>query len=163
MKKSDIFRAGFTLIELLVVIAIIGVLATVILAVTGSARTKGADAAVKANLQSVRTQSGVFYANNNLSYLPSGGSTFAIAVCPAYNAAGTNMLSRDRNMADAIAEATSKGGNSNRCYNSATVWAVAVGLKSSATASWCVDSAGASKSVAFAPAGAINAVTFECN
>jgi prepilin-type N-terminal cleavage/methylation domain-containing protein len=156
-------KKGFTILELLVVIAIIGVLATIVLAVTGDARSKGGDAAVKSNLQAIRTQSGIFYADNGLSYLPSGGSTFALAACPAYNVAGTNMFARDLSMNSAIVEATARGSGVNRCYNSSSLWAVAVGLKSNANASWCIDSGGASKSVAAAPATAINGATFVCN
>jgi len=144
-------KKGFTLIELLVVVAIIGILSSIVLTSLKDSRTKGDDAAVKANLNTTRGQAELFFSNNSNSFLPSGGSTFSIAVCPAYNAAGTNMLSKDKTIAEAIAEAVKRGGNGSRCYNSSGAWAVAIGLKSGGTAgdtipdSWCVDSGGASK------------------
>lgn len=60
---------GFTLIELLVVIAIIGILASVVLASLNTARDKGADAAIRSNLNNARAQAELYYDDNDNSYL----------------------------------------------------------------------------------------------
>ena len=52
---------GFTLIELLVVIAIIGVLSAVVLASLNTARSKGNDAAIKSDLNGIRTQAAIYH------------------------------------------------------------------------------------------------------
>lgn len=157
------FKKGFTLLELLVVVAIIAILVSVTLVALSDSRNKGADAAVKSNLNTIRGQSELFYSNNDNSFLPIGGSTFGIATCPVYNASGTNMLSKDKTIADAIAEAVKRGSNGSSCYNSGLNWAIAVGLKTNANTSWCIDSGGESKQVASVSTSAINATTFTCN
>ena len=163
MKNQKILNQGFTLIELLISVAIIAILATVVILSTTAAKNKGEDSGVKTNLHTVINQAELFFINNGNTYLPTPGSAFGIAACPAYvGATGTNMLSQDKIIANAIAQATLNG-NLNACYNSDSRWAVAVGLKSVSTDSWCVDSTGASKQVAAVPASAINSSTFICN
>ena len=64
----NIKTKGFTLIELLVVIAIIGILSSVVLASLNSARSKGTDAAIKAEMGNIRAGMEVWYDTNNNSY-----------------------------------------------------------------------------------------------
>ncbi len=157
------FKKGFTLLELLVVVAIIAIIVSVTLVSLNDSRNKGADAAVKSNLSTIRGQSELFYSNNDNKFLPPGGSTFDIASCPGYDPSGTNMFSSDKTISNAITEAVRRGANGSSCYNSALYWAIAVGLKSNPNRSWCIDSGGDSKEVASAPATAINDATFSCN
>jgi len=63
---------GFTLIELLVVVAIIGILATVVLASLGSARSRARDARRMADMKNIQTALELYFLDNG-SY-PSTGS-----------------------------------------------------------------------------------------
>jgi type IV pilus assembly protein PilA len=155
-------KKGFTLIELLVVAAIIALLTALVLGYLGSAKNKGNNAGVETNLHTVINQAESFFLDNGNSYLPSGGINVT-GVCPTiYDAAGTNMFSKNKATIDTIAEAVSVG-NGSSCYNSAGNYAVAVGLTLTPNTSWCVDSSGAAKEEAFSPSGAINPLTFLCN
>src|SRR3989344_9319845 len=98
-------QSGFTIIELLVVIAIIGVLASIILVALNSARNKGTDAKVKANLSALRTQAELFYDKND-NY----GTTSDICV-----GAGAGTLFLDPNIAIIVDGASYPGLQTVRC------------------------------------------------
>lgn len=133
---------GFTLIELLVVIAIIGILSSVVLASLNSARSKGNDAGVKANLATVGTQSALYLADNSNSY-----GTFARATCPTPGTASATLFG-DTTVQNAIAAALlDSSGGSSSCASTNSAFTVAVSrpaeVASTTSVYWCVDSTGA--------------------
>ena len=129
------------MIELLVVIAIIGILASVVLAATNNARTKGYDAATIADLDNMRAQAELFYSNNN-AY-----SSATIATYPSTGCAVANSVFTDATITTAIAAITTSAGTAPVCGNSGTNGAKATGWAMSAVtragpSTWCVDSTG---------------------
>jgi prepilin-type N-terminal cleavage/methylation domain-containing protein len=147
MKKN--FKGGFTLIELLVVIAIIGILASVVLASLNTARAKGADANIKANLANARAQAELFYDSSATSsyagVCASGALTINALVDAASKTAGTTL-----NTTLTTAQSTT----TSVCHENGTAWAASVPLKqqnlisaSSAVDYYCVDSSGAAKTI----------------
>ena len=73
------FIRGFTLIELLVVIAIIGILAGIVLASLGGARSKGKDATVTSAIRSLKNQMELDYNPPNGNYNSSFTVSSAVA------------------------------------------------------------------------------------
>ena len=149
---------GFTLIELLVVIAIIGILASVVLASLGAARTKSRDAAVKSQMQQIRTQAEIFHTYNN-SYTGTGSAYIndSINECIGPATAGTMFSPSSANGISALMQGASNSGagapSGSRvfCAVYPQTWAFAAPLHNptGSNTGWCVDSQGASKQVSF--------------
>jgi type IV pilus assembly protein PilA len=130
---------GFTLIELLVVIAIIGILSSVVLASLNTARGKGANAAVKANLAGIRAQTEIVYDNAPGTY---------VNVCT--NPVVVSGINAAKSAAGITSATTIQGAGTNTtavCNSIATGWAIQVPLKvgegaGATTILWCVDGVG---------------------
>ncbi len=148
MKKNS----GFTLIELLVVVAIIGILASVVLASLNSARGKGADAAIKGELSSLRAQAEIVYDSVG-SYGTAAGTNCATDAAPT--GATASSIFADAGIVKLTTSLTKRNSNGINCSSTTTAWAVAADLTQGG--SWCVDSTGSSAKNAGAAAGAITA------
>jgi prepilin-type N-terminal cleavage/methylation domain-containing protein len=143
---------GFTLIELLVVIAIIGILASIVLVSLNSARNKGKDARIIADVQQTRS---IFETGYNGSAYPdlynwnnlncNGGVANNIAVgtfVNCVNAAGPGNTALGTLNTDA---STQGGGLFVTLGGNATIvnaYAIRGQLVSSTTQYFCIDSTG---------------------
>ncbi len=142
---------GFTLIELLVVIAIIGILSSVVLASLTTARSKGTDAAIQADMANSRAQAELWYSSNGSNYGTGATAGTSYANCAVTTTmfaslTGTGALTNLLN--DAATKSGSTIANANRVVCSADAaiiskWAVMA--STTGTGNVCVDSSGASK------------------
>jgi len=136
MKNSK----GFTLIELLVVIAVIGVLSSIVLASLSIARQRGRDGAIKANLNTVRSEMELYYVGGESYGDPAVAGS---AVCDVETDPEQPFTSVD-NIRHAIASAELSSDGQAVCSVGVGggSWAVSVPLADSAD-SWCVRDIGA--------------------
>ena len=139
-------KRGFTLIELLVVIAVVAL---------NSARVKGSDAAIKSNLNTVRSEAALWYNENNGNY---AGVDFPLATCPS--TVQTENLFADTDVISALKESinnsTGDQSDRSRCAAHPESWAVTVALRSGGAAgdgvadAACIDAEGTARSYVYA-------------
>lgn len=129
---------GFTLIELLVVIAIIGILSSVVLASLNTARGKGNDAKVKAQLSGLRAAVEIYYDNNNGYGVTTDSCSSGMF---SDTTSGMNQYTLSSNYPN---------GATLSCHSNGSDYAVSAvmpGTAAGANDNWCVDSRGASKTI----------------
>lgn len=134
---------GFTLIELLVVIAIIGLLSAIVLAGLNSARKKANDAAIKTDLNTIQTQSQIYYDTNGNygatnGVLENAGTISSGTTCQSLS---NTMFGIDSTIINALTNIKTLSGEI-ECADNGTSYSINVRLNSGPTTDpyWCIDS-----------------------
>ena len=123
---------GFTLIELLVVIAIIGILASIVFVNISSSRNQAKDAAIKADLDSMRVSAEQIYETQTDGYYTVCNDPNSISGV-SYSAASGNAH-----------EINNSKGN---CVSTKYKWAACVFENIAAGKAWCIDNTGIAKEI----------------
>ncbi len=117
---------GFTLIELAMVITIIGLLSAIILGTIQINRDRGANASIKQNLNSLRSEVELLYSNSLSTY---------VGVCD---------ITKVLQIRSVINQAS---GGTSVCYSNTVTWAASAPLKTPEGSNnyWCVDTRGTAR------------------
>ncbi len=171
MKK---YTKGFTLIELLVVIAIIGILASVVLVSLNSARKKGNDTRVIADVQQMRTwletqfngsQYPILGSNANCASGNAGNTGETFANCVTTGPGVATVPTTDANAialnSDASSQQGAGPGLSIGAMAGNAAYVIRGRLVSDNTKYFCIDSSGGTNAVDTGTANGTNAM--RCN
>lgn len=135
------YKRGFTLIELLVVIAIIGILAGIVLASLGNARSGATSAKIKEEMSSLRNAAELYYGTHSSKYQT--GSN-AITACTG-GTAGDRLFNDTASGGATLMTSIMAADSGTDCGINAAgdAWSVASSLPDGTF--WCVDSTGVSR------------------
>ncbi|MGH7249670.1 MAG: hypothetical protein ACREGC_01730, partial [Minisyncoccia bacterium] len=124
----------------------IGILASVVLASLNTARAKGSDAAIKADLAGVRASAEVEFDTLGNKYSKTG-VTIAAACSTLTGATAANTIFENASIQNALAHANTQAGADSDCgvTDIGDAYSIASPLKTANTA-WCIDSTGIARS-----------------